>query len=270
MKLSWPVVTAKFFHFILLVIVASCAKIDVDYHMPINRYETPEVRGERWKGYASVNGSSTQKLTLTEVFDDTVFNTGPSVDDEPKMEKSFALGLRAGINLFENFDVFYRSVYDSPDQIGMKYQMMGEGSEKKSEGHKMAVTFAFGSTDRSDGDLQLRSDTSNQTRTYNSNLKISSWDFAWLYGYRKYEWLLLYSNVFWTQYKVESHLTSNVHPDVGVTGIAKTKGLLLGARFNGTKSRAFFTLEGGLVNTNWNGDINTSTYTIGGDLGFVF
>ncbi len=238
--------------------------------MPLNRYETPEVRGERFNGYASLNGSSTQKITLTEVYDDTVFNTGPSVDNEPKMEKSFALGLRAGINLFENFDVFYRGIFDSPDQIGMKYQMMGEGSEKKTEGHKMAVTFAFGTTDRSDGNLNLQSDVSNQSRNYNSNLKISSWDFGWLYGYRKYDWLLLYTNLFWTQYKVESHLTSNVHPDVSVTGLAKTKGLLLGARFNGTKSKAFFTIEGGLVNTNWNGDIDTSTYTIGGDLGLVF
>jgi hypothetical protein len=270
MKHSWPVVTVNHLFLLLLFLISSCAKVDVDYHMPLNRYETPEVRGERWDGYLSLNGSSTQKVTLTEVYDDTIFKTGPSVDNEPKMEKSFALGLRAGVNLFENFDVFYRGVFDSPDQVGMKYQMMGEPNNKLTVGHKMAVSFAFGSTDRSDGDLTLQSDVSSQTRSYNSNLKISSWDFAWLYGYRTYDWLLLYSNVFWTQYKVESSLTSNVHPDVDVTGIAKTKGLLLGARFNGRKSHGFFTLEGGVVNTNWNGDINTSTYTLGADIGFIF
>jgi len=270
MKLSWPVVTVNHFTFIVFLLLTSCAKVDVDYHMPLNRYETPEVRGERWNGYASLNGSSTQKVTLTEVYDDTVFNTGPSVDNEPKMEKAFALGLRAGLNLFENFDIFYRAVHDSPDQFGMKYQMMGEGNQKKTVGHKMASSFAFGTTDRSDGDLTLQSDVSSTTRTYNSNLKISTWDFSWLYGYRTHDWLLLYSNVFWTQYKVESTLTSNVHPEVSVTGIAKTKGLLLGARFNGSKSHGFFTLEGGVVNTNWNGDINTTTYTLGSDIGFTF
>ena len=52
--------------------------------------------------------------------------------------------------------------------------------------------------------------------------------------------------------------------------MTKTKGLFLGARFNGQKSHGFLTLEGGVLNTNWNGDIHTSTYTLGADIGFMF
>lgn len=272
MKLSWPVAMVRmmknFYLSLMLALLSSCAALDVDYHMPLNRFETPETAGKSLGGMVAANIGSTQKITLTEVYDDSIFGTGPHVDDGPKMERSASVGTGAALGMLENLDLFYRGLHDSPDQFGFKFQMLGEGREKLSVGNKMAFTAAYGASDKDDGSVRVSSDLNGGTRDYNSNLKITSWDFSLLYGYRLKDWALAYTNIFWTQYKVEAQLTSNVHPDVSVTGIAKTKGALVGLKLDGSKNGFFILAEVGAVNGNWNGDINTTSLSTGLSSGF--
>lgn len=242
--------------------------------MPAARFSIPETTGGtlkdlKVKGKAQLNAGSSHKITLGEVYSFLVFNFSPTVNTGESLDRTWAFGAKADLSLLERLDVFYRAVYDSPDLVGLKFQFIGEPSSKKSEGFKMALSSAWGASEKDEGTLTLNGN-GNPDRQYNATIEVTVWDLSLNTGYRYSDRGLVYLNTFYAYYETEGELTSNTFSPEKVAGTSRSYGALLGLHLNTANQRAFFNIEAGATHARWEKSLDTTSFTSGATIGFNF
>lgn len=219
----------------------ACA-LDIDYNMPANRFDTPEVSGRFLGGDVSLNYASVHKVTLGEVYEDVVFHTGTYSSDEEYIRESKSVNLAGDLGLTKWLDLFYRAQYDATDIAGLKIQFIGSGRSAKQNGLKAALTLGIGSENLDDDDLTLKNSQDGTTKEINSDLRTKAYDTSLIVGYRVSPILLVYLNNYYTHYKIDGHITANDGTDIHSKGISHNYGSLIGARLGETW---YLTAEGG-------------------------
>lgn len=273
----WPVATDKIMKKILFllgtILISSCS-IDVDYHMPAARFSTPEttggtIDGLKIKGDAQLNIGSSNKITLGEVYSIVVFNLDPTVSTGTSIDRSFALGAKASLSLLQKLDIYYRAVHDSPDLLGLKFQLFGASEAESKEGFKMAIAAGYGASDKSEGTLSV-SNNGSSNRDYSASIKVKAWDVNFINGYRTSKSSLYYLNTFYSTYKTEGLLSSTTFANVNVRGTSRSYGGLLGFKYSTENDRAYLLLEVGATHARWEKQLDTTGLTTGGALGIKF
>jgi hypothetical protein len=259
---------------LIATLLFSACSIDVDYHMPAARFSIPETTGGtlkdlKVKGKAQINTGSSHKITLGEVYSFLVFNISPNVSTGASLDKTWAFGAKADLSLLESLDIFYRAVYDSPDLVGLKLQLIGKPATAKEEGFKLAISGAWGSSEKDEGTLTLNGN-GNPDRTYNATIDIDVWDVSLLAGYRFNKSGLFYLNGFYSYYDTDGELTSNTFSPEKVGGASRSYGGLLGLHLTTANGAAFFNIEAGATHARWEDQLDTTSFTSGGSLGFYF
>lgn len=214
---------------ISLFLLCSCA-LDIDYHMPSNRFDTPEVSGVFLGGDVSVSHAAGHKVTLGEVYEDIIFHSGIHASAGQYIEKADTINLKADLGLLPRLDFFYRSNYDSTDIVGAKVQLLGSGRAAKQNGFKLAATFGLGSESLDDDELTIVNDQNGTSTKITSSLKTRAYDVSLNAGHRFNSWLIVYLNTYYTFYRINGDLSASDGTDYSSKGNSKNYGSLLGFR----------------------------------------
>ncbi|MFT6068974.1 MAG: hypothetical protein ACJAT2_002219 [Bacteriovoracaceae bacterium] len=255
------------------ILISSCS-IDVDYHMPAARFSTPETTGGSFvdlkiKGEAQINVGSSNKITLGEVYSIVVFNIDPTVSTQASLDRSFSFGGLAHLSLVERLDLYYRAVHDSPDLIGLKFQFIGAPEAKSEEGLKMALAMGFGSSDQSEGTLNVSNNGSNP-RSYSASIEVEAYDLNLITGYRTSKSSLYYLNTYYAAYKSEGKLSSTTFGTENVRGTSRSYGGLFGFKYSTKNDRAYLLLEVGATHARWEKQLDNTSFTSGAAFGVRF
>ncbi len=247
----------KFFSLSILLIVLSSCSVDVDYHVPITRFESPETNGKFLSGNASASFGLSQKVQLAEVSEDIIFNfAGPSVDNDSQWDNSAAFGAQLGLGILDRMDLVFRGNHDSPDTFGLKFQIFGSSRLEKKNGFKMSYVATYGTSENSDGTLVINSNN------YSTNLAIDVIDQELIFGHRYNEELIFYLNTFYSYYDVEAKLSSTSVTDQNIKGKTRSFGALFGIEYNAPTSGAasiFLKGETGFARSEWESTSHLST-----------
>lgn len=217
----------KLIALLILFALVGCST-DIDFHMPSNRFDTPEVSGKLFKGAGEVGYVDSHKVKLSEASDDFVFSSS-SVSADQTIHKSWNLNLAAELGLWKRLDLVYKTYSDTPSVFGLKFQPFGTTYMDREEGgkHKFSVFVGWGRQHKSDGSMNV-ADDSGTSRKYDTDLTIQKYDSSLTYGYRHDIDSLFYLTGFYTYYDVESTLSSSEFSPVQVEGIARSYGALFG------------------------------------------
>lgn len=254
----WQVDTDKMKNLTLiftLLSFTSCSIVDIDYHMPMTKFDTSETIGSELLGsdvdyrFQVQSGiGATHKVTLAEVIDPIIFNE--RINEDSSIDNSAHLNASAALAIIPRLDITYRKGIDSPDMFGIKFQFLGQGEVQRKEGWSGSVTAKIGGGEKDEGSIIARNSTSSDTRSYAANIDFKNYESSLIFGYRVNKSSIFYLNNFYTYYDVTSNLTSSTYAPVEVNGISRQYGSLLGAKFI-SENDVFLILEGGLVKATW-------------------
>lgn len=239
---------------ILLQLFVSCA-VDIDYKIPVHRFMDPETQGTKIfngevDGMIQLSIQKDHKLTMTEVFDFSVFGT--SVSEDQAFSHTSNVGLQLGLGLFPMMDLYYRENGDSPAMVVAKFQVFGTHAKEMAEGFKLGLWAGAGHMDENEGTLTVANNGS--SRTYSGEIEVTPWELGLTLGQRFSPNFILYLNALHARYDSKSTLTSNVHPTVTVEGEAQLSALNLGLKYS--VNRFALHLEFGASDVRWNEQLN--------------
>lgn len=217
------------FSFFSLFVLCSCA-LDVDYHMPANRFDTPEVSGVLFGGDVSLSYAAGHKVTLGEVYEDIIFHSGVHASAGQYIEKADTINFKADLGFLPRLDFFYRANYDSTDIVGAKIQIVGSGRATKQNGFKLATTFGLGSENLDDDEMTIANDQNGTSKKITTSLKTRAYDVSLIAGHRFNSWLIVYLNNYYTFYRINGELSASDGTDYSSKGNSKNFGSLLGFR----------------------------------------
>lgn len=244
-----------------LLLIASCAT-DIDYHVPLTRFDSPETKGKFLAGDVGINWGVSHKVQTAEVAESlfpSIFD--PSVDNETATEKKSHGSLNASLGLLERVDFDFENYGDGPAMYGVKFQFLGSSEMSKSKGIKASIKASIGGMDQDEGTLSVN--TTSGTRSYNGNIDVDALDASLNVGYRFYPSFLMYLNSVYSDHKVKSTLSSTTFDTVVVDGNVQTVGTLLGFRFSNSSNSLFLKLEAGYFKSSWNSSIEQTSVPLG-------
>ncbi|PIK14916.1 hypothetical protein [Halobacteriovorax sp. JY17] len=247
---------------LLLCLLTSCAT-DIDFHIPLNRFEGPETNGGFLKGDVGIKYGRSHKVTTAEVVEymfPSIFD--PTVSSDAAIEASGHLSSNFSLGLHKRFDFVFKSYGDGADVWGVKFQFLGESAAEEKEGWKGSIQATKGSMNEDEGSLNV-SLASGGSRNYNGRIELETYDLSLNFGYRFNKYLITYLNSIYSYYDTTSTLTSNTFTTINVLGVARTYGGLLGLKFGQMGQHVSFTLETGLMHTSWEGSLSETTIPIG-------
>jgi len=257
----------KFLIILSTLLLTSCAT-DIDFHIPLNRFDSPEVNGGFLKGDVGVKYGRSHKVTTAEVVEyifPSLFD--PTLSDETAIEASGHLSSNFSLGIIKRVDFVFKSYGDGPDVFGLKYQFLGEVASEGKEGWKGAIQLTKGSMDEDEGRLNVNL-ASGGTRNYNGRIELETYDISLNFGYRFNKYLITYLNSVYSYYDSKSTLTSNTFPTLEIDGIVRTYGSLLGLRFGQVSQHVTFYLESGVMHSRWEKNIKETSVPIGFGLDF--
>lgn len=250
--------------FLILGLFTSCAT-DIDYHIPLTRFDSPEAKGKLLKGEVGINWGVSHKVRTGEVTEHlfpSIFD--PTVDTETATSRRTHGSLDFTLGLWDRIDFDIENYGDGPTMYGFKYQFLGGTELEKSQGLKLATKIAVGGVKQDEGNLSVS--TTSGSRTYNGNLEVDAYDISVNVGYRFNDFSLLYFNTVHSYHEVHSILSSNTFETVIVDGRINSTGGLLGLRINNSSRTLFFKLEAGYFFSKWNDSVKQKSFPVG--LGF--
>lgn len=278
-NLLWPVDMDRknlFFNFfvtISLITLSSCTVIDIDYHMPMTKFETSESTGNHLFEKSNVTGSvkaglgSSHKITLAEVVDPIIFSE--TVNDDSTIDPRVHLGAAASLGLIPRLDITFNMAIDSPSNFGIKFQFLGATESEAKKGWSGAIIGKVGGGEEDEGNISTSNNAGTELRKYNAVLDFTTYEGNLAFGYRFDQHTLVYLNSFYTYYEVEGTLSSSAFSPVTVKGTSRQYGSLLGVKY--TASTGFFTmLEGGVVRARWEKQNDDTNGAYGFTLGINF
>lgn len=161
----------KIFLLMGLFLLTSCA---TKYLVPGNRFMTPETNGGAFKGQIEFQQATANQLSI-----DTSDNT---VDKGVLYEKVTRTAFMYSNSFFDNFDLYWEHMASANSIIGLKFQVVGDPRESRSEGHKIAIALGFGMNEHETDDSSVE-------------FKLSGREVYALYGYRFNEMILTYASL---------------------------------------------------------------------------
>tara|TARA_R110002072_G_scaffold64203_4_gene159594 strand:- start:38177 stop:38977 length:801 start_codon:yes stop_codon:yes gene_type:complete len=257
----------------LLFLISSCAVLDIDYHMPMTKFDTSETIGSEilenseYKFQVQAGIGATHKVTLAEVIDPIIFNE--TVNDKSSIDSSVHLNSAATIGIIPRLDISLRVGIDTPPIFGAKFQFLGSGEVKRKEGWSGSIVMKAGGGEKDEGRLTTRNSTSSDVRTYSAKVDFKTYESSLIFGHRINRSTLFYFNNFYTYYDVTGDLTSTTLASVNVNGISRQYGSLIGGKFH-SKNNVFLIIEGGLVKATWENQASSTDGAYGLSLGLNF
>ncbi len=222
---------------LFIFLFASCSTVNVDYHMPSTFLLSPETQGEAFKsGEVGMNINTAHKVSLARTFEVDLFNLtdGASVDTNNEITSSFGIGLKGSLGLWDRIDLYGHSNHDATSAFGFKVQVYGDSLRLKSEGLKIAIAIGYGSGEESEGnDINLKNTNSgNSFEAVNAKIKLKNKEAILLIGQRLSERLLLYTNIHYIHFDVDSTLKTGSGGVFDLSTSSIQKGVNLGLVFH--------------------------------------
>ena len=237
----------------------------IDFKVPGSRFLSPETKGATLKTEFSINRENAHKVTTVEVVADNVFST-TSAGDMAGLSKSWTLGFSAHIGILEDIDFIYYTPTDSPSFVGLKYQLIGDSEEKRTEGIKASVAASYSYMNDAESTMSVTNPSDlTETQTYSGNVKISGFDLSAAIGLRKSKAVLFYLNGYYTKLNTQSDLISTAHGNLTVKGDVETYGSMVGIKLGTTNF--FIQAETGFTFLNWEGGSNQVTHPVSVNIG---
>lgn len=254
------------FLLLLLILLTSCAT-DIDYHVPLTRFDSPETKGKFLAGEVGNTFGSSHKIVTAEVAE-TIFPDlfDANVDKDTELSRSSHLTLGAALGLLERLDASFQKYGDGPSVVGVKFQFLGKPELDTETGFKGALKVGYGYMDENEGELTVNLAGSG-TRTYSGEIDVDVYDASLILGYRVNPLAVTYVNGIYSYHETKSTLKSNTFPSIIVNGVVRTYGGLAGIRIGNPKNHFFIKLETGYVRTRWEQHLskNTVPFGIGAD-----
>lgn len=229
----------KIINLILLCLILSSCTTTLKYTMNNSKFLTPETKGKFLSGDVGLSYQLTNKVVLESAFDPLIFNT-PIVLDLNYITTGFNLSLPINLGLLERLDF-----YSIDSKYGFKYQFIGDPAIKRTEEYKAAIALGYGVDKPESGNIIYNGSS---TRTYNTSIKIKSYETSILIGKRVSEKSLLYTNLFYDYYNYNGDLTSSQFSPIHAEGHSYNAGALFGYELsNKDFPIAIIRLEGGVA-----------------------
>lgn len=257
----------KIYYVFSLLLLCSCAT-DIDFHVPLNRFESPEVNGKFLKGNVDIGFGSSHKITTAEVVESIFPSTfDPTVTEGGGIERSAHLSSSFSLGLLKRLDFVFKSHGDGAEVWGAKFQFLGSVANESSNGWKGSLQLTKGSMSENEGTLNV-SLRSGGTRNYDGYIEVETYDASLNFGYRFNKYLITYLNSVYSYYDSESTMSSNSFATIYVNGIVRTYGGLLGVRFGKHDQNLSVIVESGLMYSTWEGDISETSVPIGASFSY--
>jgi hypothetical protein len=251
----------KLIQITILLTLTSCAT-DIDYHVPLTRFDSPETKGDFLAGDVGINWGVSHRVRTAEVAESifpSIFD--PTIDNDTATERRSHGSINASLGLLKRLDFNYESFGDGPSMYGVKFQFFGAPEMAKSKGFKASIKGSIGGMSEDEGTLSVN--TTSGTRSYNGNIDVDAMDAALNVGYRFNPTFLMYLNSVYSDHKVKSTLSSTSFDTVVVNGNVQTLGTLLGLRISNDGGSMFLKIEGGYFKSSWNSSIEQESVPIG-------
>ena len=178
---------------LFLSLLCSCSS-SVDFHMPSQRFLSPEASGELLKGSLRVGYHSSQKVVVL-----ANTNTNP-VDESSSIGGAAGISLGANLGVWDRIDLYARSYNDSPMVFGAKVQVLG-GAGPKEKGLKVSLAAGFGRASKEENNNEIDLTNSEVDSVVNADYDRN--DYSAQVGYRFNDRLLLYASVGKAEYETE-------------------------------------------------------------------
>jgi len=221
---------------------SGCATV-LEYDPAILRFDTPETTGKLFSGNAAVIIANTPNRVLgsinSPIFDedgDKPNNDSPAEYTQPNI----TFGQRIDLGIMANTDFYFRSLADTPNIIGIKTQIIGEGRHQNTTGLKMAISAEYG----------IRATDEQDDGTDRAIRDMYSYDFSANVGFRFNKHLIVYSNSFYNFLYIHGTLDRGVLV-YDKQGSGKTFGSLIGIRFGENSIGPFLGVEYGRSLVKW-------------------
>jgi hypothetical protein len=246
----------------LCAFLSSCTT-QLKYHMSNHKFLTPETKGEFLKGDISLSYQQTQKVVVAEAFDYVIFNLPATMSTSPSIDRSFSIDIPINLGLFKRLDIF-----NQDSTFGLKYQFWGKPENDLTEEYKAALALSSGYDHQNNASQTYAS--SNSTRVYNTDMKVTSYEASFLLGYRFSEAKLAYLNIFRDTYNYKGALTSNQFAAINVSGKSYNQGAILGLNLTekNTKHPCSVKIEVGVVDAKLDNRNSSTVSTFGTDIGW--
>ena len=133
----------------------------------------------------------------------------------------------------------------------------------------MAIAAGYGSSDKSEGTLSVSNNGATE-RQYSATIAIDAWDVNLISGYRTSKSSLYYLNTYYSTYKSEGKLISELYPSQNARGTSRSYGALLGMRYTFPVELLFIQGEVGATHARWEKNLDTTSFTTGVSGGVQF
>jgi hypothetical protein len=166
---------------LLILIFTSCAQ---RIKVPINRTISPEAIGGGFEVEYKKTGFSQGVLQLE----------NGEMDNPLLMSKLQEDELYLGVGVSDNADLFVKIPKESASLVGVKVQLIGDPSKKRSGGHNLAFTLAMGSErDNFDEGLEI-------------TLKSDVQDYSIIHGYRLNDTFMVYEGLSFSNFSFSGNI----------------------------------------------------------------
>ena len=250
-KTFWKISMRNGILILLLATMVSCGVADIDYHMPVYRFESSEVTGgdiTSKEGSPAFKGKlmfgSSKKFTLGEIFESNLFGLDQSIT--PQVENSALLSIQGEIGLFERLDFGLKKALDSPLLYGAKFQFFGETERARKKGFSGSVFFYYGNGTKDEDGIGLAS-ISSGNQVFQATVDITAYDGGISLGYRSNENFIFYITGYHSVFDTDSQLNSSNFGNNNITGFSRTLGGLAGFRYDFKEGKQGIMIEGGVA-----------------------
>ena len=249
---------------LLLLLLSSCTTT-VDFHGSTNIFTGPEVIGTAFGIDGQVGLGNSTKFTLGTLEQKAIFSSQITTDTHAGINKDNNINSHLGLGLSESFEVYYRMMGDSPDPFGLKWQIIGDGVNKKTAGVKFLVFGGIARTYEDQSSLTAENGSGTK-KTYDSDLKVSMTEFGASLGYRPGPKGLFYLTPFYRHFQAKANLTSTSYPTVAIDKEALVRGIALGAIVNFNPSTVL-NIESGFTHSQYASSSQIDNYILGVSIG---
>lgn len=248
----------------VLLLLSGCSTT-IDFHGSTNVFTGPEVIGKTFGFTGQLGFGNSTKFKLASLEQKAIFSSQAVANTDSGMIKDNNFNSHLGMGLGERFEVYYRMMGDSPDPFGVKWQIIGDGVNKKSDGLKFLIFAGIASTYNDKGSLTA-SNGSGTTRTYTTDLDVSMSEFGASVGYRPGPMFLFYTTPFYRQYGAEARLTSTSNPNLTIDKNAIVRGIAVGTMLN-FSPKSVINIESGYAHSQYSSGAQRDDYLLGASLG---
>lgn len=255
--------------YLLFIFLIGCSTNKVNYRMPANRFNTPEVTGGSifaldLKGRANLNYGASNRVSSSQAIGEAM-GTGTA---EASIEGASQLGARFDLSFLDRLDFYLNYAAQSPATGGFKWQFLGKTEEAFAQGWKSSIAAGYGHSDTGDQLIPIES-AATSTQVSGSN-ELSTWDFNWHIGYRFPERLLLYLNVNYSNYDSEINFKTSTGQSISKNPVSDNWGIILGLQYYFKSKEAFLIAELGFSEGEVQNSTSNSITSFGLNVGWRF